>query len=156
MFIFVNKMANRYFQKMKEQNPDLPTRIGVYWSDEEETRLLQLLHEEKTHEEIGRILERTSGAITARIKHIAREMYDKGISNLDIMNITKLSNEDVIEVIEKHNSRKIDKEKKKEEKFMSSPPKSSATLVTIPTSDLMQMKLLLFEIRDLLKVLSQK
>lgn len=151
-------MSNRnsYFTKLKEDNPELPARVGVFWSDEEETRLLQLVQKGNTPDEIGKILERTTGSITSRLKHIAIEMFSKGIAEENILEVTHIDKEELLSAIAKYNDAKIAKERKKEEKFMKSPPKAPATLVTIPTSDIMQMKLLLFEIRDLLKVIAEK
>ena len=148
-------MANRYFQKMKQDNPELPNRIGVYWCEQEEIQLLQLLHEGKPHEEIGKILERTTGAITGRLKHIVRQMYDRGICNHHISKVTLLSDEIIKEVIEKHNFKKISQEKVSEEKVMKKEP-VQAKLITIPQSDIMELKLVMFEIRDLLKKIANQ
>ena len=148
-------MANKYFQKMKQENPDLPKRIGVYWSDEEESQLLQLLHEGKTHEEIAKTLERTSGSIKGRLWTISAKMYTKGMTNEEISKITFLSDESIKEAIEKHNSKKIKKERSIEEKVMKKQP-VQAKLITVPQSDIMELKLVMFEIRDLLKKISNQ
>lgn len=143
-------MAYNYFQKMKQENPDLPKRIGVYWSDEEESRLLQLLHDGKTHEEVAKTLERTRGSIKCRLWDISAKMYTKGMTNEEISKITFLSDESIKEAIEKHNSKKIKKERSIEEKVMKKQP-VQAKLITVPHSDIMELKLVMFEIRDLLK-----
>jgi hypothetical protein len=148
-------MANMYFQKMKQDNPDLPNRIGVYWSQEEETQLLQLLHDGKTHEEIGVTLQRTVGGIKGRLWTIASKMYDKGIPNEEISKITLLSDDSIKEAIKKHNDKKVKKEKATEQKVMKKEP-IQAKLITIPQSDIMELKLVMFEIRDLLKKISNK
>ena len=148
-------MANRYFQKMKEDNPDLPNRIGVYWSDEEESQLLQLLHDGKTHEEIAKTLERTSGSIKGRLWTISAKMYTNGMTNEEISKVTFLSDESIKEAIEKHNSKKIKKERSIEEKVMKKQP-VQAKLITVPQSDIMELKLVMFEIRDLLKKISNQ
>lgn len=148
-------MANRYFQKMKQDNPALPNRIGVSWSEEEETRLLQLVQEGKTHQEIGSILERTIGGIKGRLWTIACQMYEKGISNDDISKITLLSDESISEAIKKHNAKKNNKAKDTEAKVMRK-ESIQAKLITVPESDIMQLKLVMFEIRDLLRVLVEK
>ena len=146
-------MANKYYEKMKQENPGLPNRIGVYWSDEEENRLLKSLHDGKPHEEIGKQLERTPGAIRGRLWTIAGRMHDNGSSNEDISKLTLLSDESILEAIEKHKSKQIKKIKKKrdfEEKVMKK-EHIQATLITVPHSDIMELKLVMLEIRDLLK-----
>lgn len=148
-------MAYNYFQKMKQENPDLPKRIGVYWSDEEESQLLQLLHDGKTHEEIAKTLERTSGSIKCRLWDISAKMYTKGMTNEEISKVTFLSDESIKEAIEKHNSKKIKKERSIEEKVMKKQP-VQAKLITVPQSDIMELKLVMFEIRDLLKKISNQ
>ncbi len=144
-----------YFNNLKENNPHLPERIGVYWTDEEEAQLLQHIQEDKSYEEISMILQRTSGSIKARLKHIANQMIDKEIDVEQIKIVTKLSQEDIDEVIKLNNINKIKKEKKKEEKILQKEP-VKATLLTIPASDIMELKLVMFEIRDLLRVIANK
>jgi hypothetical protein len=149
-------MANRYFQKMKQDNPNLPNKFGVHWSQEEETQLLQLLHDGKTHEEIGVMLQRTMGGIKGRLWTISSQLYDKGIPNEEISKITLLSDDSIKEAIEKYNDKKVKKEKATEQKVMKKEP-IQAKLITIPQSDIMELKLVMFEIRDILnKILNQK
>jgi 23S rRNA maturation-related 3'-5' exoribonuclease YhaM len=148
-------MANRYFQKVKQANPTLPNRVGVSWSEQEETQLLQLIHEGKTHEEIGSILQRTTGGIKGRLWNITCQMYEKGISNDEISKVTLLPDESIYEAIKKHNAKKIENTKDTEGKVMRKEP-IQAKLLTIPESDIMQLKLVMFEIRDLLRILVEK
>ena len=77
-------------------------------------------------------------------------MYTKGMTNEEISKITFLSDESIKEAIEKHNSKKIKKERSIEEKVMKKQP-VQAKLITVPHSDIMELKLVMFEIRDLLK-----
>lgn len=148
-------MANKFYQRMKENNPDLPSRVGVYWSEEEETQLLQLVHEGKTHEEIGKILDRTAGGIRGRLWTIVGQMYDKGINNDEISKVTLLPDETIKEAIEKHTAKKLKKEKTTEEKVLKREP-VQAKLITIPQSDIMELKCIMLEIRDLLRTISMK
>jgi hypothetical protein len=148
-------MANQFFQKMRENNPDLPSKIGAPWTTDEEKKLLQLLADGKSHQEIGVILERTKGGISGRVKLIACKMFDNSTSTEDIMRITCLTKDELEEAIKKHTSSKVEKVKSVEEKVFKKEQVQSK-LITPPQSDIMEMKLLMFEIRDLLKKIADK
>jgi hypothetical protein len=117
------------------------TRIGEPWTNDEEMKVLSSLANSKTIEEISNDIQRTCGAIRSRLKHISVEMHIKGVKHEDITHITTITSTEINEAIEKR--------RKKEE----TPNKTDTVSKTqsITKTDFMEMKCLLYEIRDLLK-----
>lgn len=146
---------NTYFNKIVSNNPELPSRIGVFWTPKEEDQVLQLLKEEKSVEDIGKILERTTGSISSRIRIIACTMYKSGTPIETVLDATKLTDSELHDALLKYETPKIKKEKGSEEKALKKEP-VQASLITIPKSDITELKLVMFEIRDLLKKIANK
>ena len=132
-----------YFLKMRE-NTGL-TRIGEAWTNDEEMKILSSLANSKTIEEISNEIQRTSGAIRSRLKHISLEMHKNGVKHEDITRLTSITSAEINEAIE----RKI----RKEEAPKKIVPISN--IETITKTDFMEMKCLLYEIRDYLKKISK-
>ena len=111
-------MANTYFAKLRESNPDLPSNVGKYWSDGEEANMLQLLADGKSRQEIAVSLERTEGSITARLNRVACKMFDNSTNVDDILRITCLKKNEFDQAIKKHQASKVEKPKDGVEKFV--------------------------------------
>lgn len=122
------------------------TRIGEAWTSEEETTILSNIARGIPIQDIANELGRTLGSIQSRLKSIAVEMVHKQIPFEQIKLITSITQEEIEEFIQKKKSYQEKKEPAKE--------KHSHEIIT--KSDFMEMKCLLYEIKDLLKVISQK
>jgi predicted transcriptional regulator len=131
--------SHTFWKNMKENNPALPERLGEPWSDEEDGKVLELIQEEYTSEQIAHELKRTNGSIKARLRHLAVEMSKKNISVENIGKLTTLSHDDISKCVQKYNEEQLNKKRKKEE------------LVSVPYADLMEIKLILHEIRDIIR-----
>jgi len=92
-------MASGVYKHMREMNPDLPKRIGVSWSQDEEVKMLQLLEDGKSRQEIGVLLERTDGGIRSRLNKIAYEMYVNGIPRDNILKATGITDKSLSKII---------------------------------------------------------
>lgn len=82
-------------------------RNGHRWDLEEENKLLNLIKEKKNIEYIADSHKRTTGAIKARLKYIAVKLFNDD-ENIDkIKTITNLSENIILESIEKFKSKKL-------------------------------------------------
>jgi predicted DNA-binding protein YlxM (UPF0122 family) len=106
------------YQKLAQGNPDkYPSRLGAPWDEAECKKLLQLIKSEKSIEDVAKEHNRTPGAISARLRHLAAEYYEKDYSIDDIEELTGLSRDIIGEAIARHSSAK---EKPKSKKKTSS------------------------------------
>jgi hypothetical protein len=122
------------------------TRIGEAWTSEEETQILSKLAQQISLQDIANDHGRTIGSIKSRLKSIAVEMVEKQIPFEQIQTITSITQKEIEDYLEK---KKTYQEKKE-------PAKETHSHETITKSDFMEMKCLLYEIKDLLKIISQK
>jgi len=101
------------YSKAREKNPELEN-IGKKWSSYEETILLQRIKEQKSHADISVELKRTLGGIISHLKELAIKSFidDEPIEIIE--KLTGLSEEKILEALEKkkHKSEKKNKEKK--------------------------------------------
>jgi DNA-binding NarL/FixJ family response regulator len=74
-------------------NTTTSSRTGESWTEEEEQYVLKCLTIGAKREDIARKLNRTSGAILARQRHIARKLVRTGKSIEEVAVITTLSPE---------------------------------------------------------------
>jgi len=137
-----SKMA--YFQKMRESSG--LSRIGEPWTDTEEVQVLSAIANGKNLIEISMELQRTVGSISSRIDHIACTMYDNNVAIGDISRITSLTEAAIKEALEKRvNKNKIPKK-----------TIPANTVYDVTKTDFMEMKCLMYEIRDLLKTIASR
>ena len=137
---------------MREGNPDLPSRIGERWSDEEENQALTMLSEGNSNEDIAKSLQRTVSSIKERLLHISYKMYSDNVPMHEIIEKTQIPEEEIRIKIDKERSKSVrvkEKNDSKVEKTLTTATK--AIMLTVPTADLLDIKLLLHEIRDLLR-----
>ena len=137
-------MYKSFHKNLKQQNPELPERHGESWSDKETKRVLELVQKKISIEDIAGELKRTNGSITGRLKHIALDMYNSGISIENITLLTSLRIDEINETIKKEVEKEIEKKRKKEE------------LAQVPVADIMEIKVILYEMRDLLRKIASK
>lgn len=74
-------------------------RVGMRWTKEEERTLLTQLTMNMSVEDIANQHKRYVGGIAARIRKIAYDMYKQNVDITIIMDITKLTKEQIDEVI---------------------------------------------------------
>lgn len=67
------------------------SRAGEYWSEKEEMKMLQLLHNEKSMKEVAEELKRTKTAVKARLYQFAYELWREDNCVEDIAAVTTLS-----------------------------------------------------------------
>ena len=137
-------MSNKFYQSLKEQNPNLPERMGDPWSDEEDGKVLQMIQEEYSVQEIADELKRTNGSIVARLNRMSVDMHKKGIANDSIRLLTGLDDDAIRKNIQKENEKDVEKKRKKQE------------MANVPMADIMEVKLLLHEIRDIMRKFADK
>ena len=113
-------MANVFYQKMREKNPDLPSRIGVYWTKEEEDDMLDLVEAGISFKDIADKLQRTENSIKGRLFGIAREEVNGGATIEEASKLVKLPVQEIQLSIEKHKAKKpaVKKEEVKEETLL--------------------------------------
>ncbi len=66
---------------------------GKYWTEEEEKKLMLEVQNNNSLEEIASNHKRTIRAITARVNHISRKMYEQGTPPEEIASIMNLKAE---------------------------------------------------------------
>ena len=98
---------------MAEKNPEkYPIRMGQKWDDFEVNLLLKSIQQKKSISQIAEEHERTNGAITSRLRHLAADYHFRDKLPIDkICKLTSLSMETVQESIERfknNNNKKSD------------------------------------------------
>lgn len=96
-------------RKMTTNGNEAPRRIGRLWTQEEEEKMLQLLHQGKSRAEVGEVLDRTETALVAKLKKIALSMYNQNQTMEEIWTSTGLSEKEVNEKSLKKTSKKSGK-----------------------------------------------
>ena len=96
-------MESSILKRFKSLNSDkdYPSNLGKFWSEDEETLLLEELYTNIDIETIARNHERTIGGINARRKQIAYTMYQNNSSMESIIKWTRLDEEFIKQIIEK-------------------------------------------------------
>jgi aspartate carbamoyltransferase catalytic subunit len=131
-----------FWDKMREQTG--LSRVGESWSEFEEQTVLSRIAEGKSPQEISAELQRTASSIQSRLVKIAIEMFERKLSFDDILLITRVSKERVEEAFEKKKTKKylVEKETKSHQ--------------DVPKSEFMELKCLLYDIRELLRSINSK
>lgn len=80
-------------------------RQGLCWSYDEQEKLLQEVQQGVPHAEIASSLERSVGAVIARLKYIATNMILDGKSYEDAMQLTKLPMAQIEEAVKERKKR---------------------------------------------------
>jgi hypothetical protein len=98
-------MESSFLKVIKSRNPDksYPSNTGQKWTDGEEILLLEELEENINIDLIAQRHDRTIGGINCRRKEIAYKLYNNNISIEEIINKTKLSDNQIKEIIKKKN-----------------------------------------------------
>ena len=150
-------MSNMFWQKRRENNPDLPGRHGSGWTDTEENEILQMVADGVANEEIARHFQRTMSSIQSRLVHIAHRMYVENVPMVDITIKTRVSEQDLQERIDKERSKKLKKDEKRDaktERQIATSPKP--VILTTPSADITEIKLMLHEILYILRNQSKR
>jgi len=128
---------NGFWDKVREQTG--LQRVGESWTKAEETLVLSKISAGKNADEISKDLQRTTGSINSRLKQIAFEMFTQQVPYEKIQEVTTISRAHLQEIIDKKGRKK---EHSTEEKNNDQP---------ITRSEFMELKCLLYEIKDILK-----
>ena len=110
----------KMFTKLKTEHPNkYPINMGTKWEKDEDNILLEELKKNTDIKSIADNHQRTIKAIKCRIKLIAYNMYMQNIQMHEIINITKLNEEVIRDIINKKKNKvtTIKKRKKTEKKF---------------------------------------
>ena len=67
------------------------SRSGEYWSEKEEMKMLQHLHNEMSMKEVAEELKRTKTAVRARLNQFAYELWREDICVEDVATVTTLT-----------------------------------------------------------------
>ncbi len=84
----------------QKEKTALPPRVGNKWMNDEDDKLLEEISKGLSLIEIAKSHERTEKGIFCRIREIAFKMYSKNNSMNEIMEKTKLSEEEIKAYIE--------------------------------------------------------
>ena len=79
--------------------------IGTKWTEEEELQLLSEINKNMEYNDIAVIHNRTINGVSARVKHIAYQLYQKNTLIDEIMRITKLSKDQVDDAIKRRENK---------------------------------------------------
>ena len=131
-----------FWNKMREQTG--LSRVGESWSDSEEQTVLSRIAEGRSPQEISVELQRTASSIQSRLVKIAIEMFERKLSFDDILLVTHVPKERVEEALERKKAKKhlVEKEAKPQQ--------------DVPKSEFMELKCLLYDIRELLRSINSK
>ena len=99
-------MNNTILEKYKPENK------GIKWTEEEVQILLEELNNSDDIELISTKHKRTIGGINSRRKQIAYSMHIENIPICEIINKTKLNEEQILDIINKNNSKENINKKK--------------------------------------------
>lgn len=95
------------FTKLKTEHPNkYPINMGNKWEKDEDNILLEELKKNTDIKSIADNHQRTIGSIKSRIKLIAYNMYMQNIQMHEIINITKLNEEVIRDIINKKKKEK--------------------------------------------------
>ena len=122
--------------------------MGTPWREPELLQLLKEIKDKMPYDDIAKLHKRTSGGITSRLRQLAYDYYTEEKSISEIMAITGLSKDDVVDAITKREYNDQKKAEKKGEKNKIAPVKESAILAVTPKP-----KTELSELQEILKVL---
>jgi len=106
--------------------------MGSSWRESEENQLLDEIKEGHTYDQISKAHKRTVGGITARLKQIALEQYKKEMPMDEIIKLTRISKNDLIDIIIRREQYEENKEKRKQEKITKYTTKPSESEVLAP------------------------
>ena len=101
-----------------KQKPEGLENMGTPWREPEVSTLLKEIKDGIRIQEIAKSHKRTEGGIRSRLREIAYDKYKEQMSINDIMELTRLSKDDVIDTI----TRREYADEKKAEKSKKPPP----------------------------------
>ena len=129
-----------FFSKIK---PEGCENMGAAWRESEIEELLEEVRDGQTYEEIAKTHKRTVGGIITRLKDIAYECHNKQMPINEIVLLTSISKNDVIDTIIQKDKRKENMEKRKEKQatvFELSSKTKPVTQTTSTSSEIAELK----------------
>jgi len=119
----------QYTQMMSSVNSNnYPSRMGKVWSTEEDTKLLDSVKNGKDISDISKEHERTEGGIWCRLGLIAYNMHKENRPIEEIMAITGLKEQEIIDSI---NKTELKQKKKLEKNINNSEFKTKLEIVNL-------------------------
>jgi predicted acetyltransferase len=100
-----------FFSKIK---PEGCENMGTLWREPEVAQLLEEVKSGQTYDQIAKAHKRTPGGIISRLKDIAYECHNKQMPINEIVLLTSISKNDVIDTIIQKDKCKENMEKRKE------------------------------------------
>ena len=125
--------------------------MGCPWKDAELLQLLKEVKDKIPYEDMAKAHKRTVGGITSRLRQLAYDYYTEEKSIDEIMVITGLSKDDVVDAVtrreytENKRAEKRAEKEKKLEKVLLTPP----TPVKAPKSELSELQEILKTLKSL-------
>ena len=125
--------------------------MGCPWKDAELLQLLKEVKDKIPYEDMAKAHKRTVGGITSRLRQLAYDYYTEEKSIDEIMVITGLSKDDVVDAVtrkeytENKRAEKRAEKEKKLEKVLLTPP----TPVKVPKSELSELQEILKTLKSL-------
>jgi hypothetical protein len=83
------------------------SRAGEYWSEKEEMKILEYLHNGKTLKDVAEILRRTKTAVRARLYQFVYELWREDICVEDVATVTTLTPLKVRLVVESKSGKQL-------------------------------------------------
>ena len=136
------------FHVYAKQKPEGLENMGTPWREPEVSALLKEIKDGITIQHIAKSHKRTEGGIRSRLREIAYDKYKDKMSINDIVELTRLSKDDVIDVINRReyaDDKKAEKSKK--------PPAVVVAKESEVLSKTLQPKAELSELQEILKTL---
>jgi hypothetical protein len=136
------------FHIYAKERPEGLENMGKPWREPEVSTLLKEIKDGITIQEIAKSHKRTEGGIRSRLREIAYDKYKDKMSINDIVELTRLSKDDVIDVINRReyaDDKKAEKSKK--------PPAVVVAKESEVLSKTLQPKAELSELQEILKTL---
>ena len=145
-------MDSPMLKMLKKNNPDIdyPTNTGKKWTDKEENTLLQELDINIDLEFIAKNHKRTIGGIRARQRTIAYKLYVKNVSIEEIIKITRLDKETIMEAIN-INEKKVKNVKKTSESIIEPKKFLLENEIIEMKSEIKELKIIIKELVEMMK-----
>ena len=123
-------MESKMLINLKSRNPDkdYPSNLGQKWTDEEESLLLEEVHNNIDIEKISLSHGRTIGGIRSRLRVISYKMYSNGVPMEEIVRQTKLDVGCIEETIKRKQNNTPDNPEKMKKVKKETPPEETVKI----------------------------
>jgi hypothetical protein len=100
-------MPTRFQEMLKVQRENKETaRVGLRWDDGEDDKMLSMIREGKTVEEVASFLQRTPGSIKTRLViNAVNKIENESFTHVDAANYACISEDEITEFLQKKEER---------------------------------------------------